>query len=613
MTVAGSISFAAVGKDIYGNVVAVAPTWSVAAGGGTITAAGLFTAGTTAGTYPNTVRAASGGISGSATVTVTATAGEPRIGLSPVSLSFSGKAGSANPAAQTVTVSNTGGGTMSWSATKVMGTAWLVLTPASGAAPSAVTVSVGLAGLAPGTYGDTIQVAGAGAGNSPRKLPVSLTVAASTLATITLSPASVTLASGGTQAFSAVGRDAAGNVLAITPTWSVVAGGGAISPTGTFTAGGTAGTYAGTVKAASGAIAGSATVTVTVSAPQIGLSPVTLSFTGKAGSANPAAQTLTVSNTGGGTLSWTATKLLGAAWLLLTPASGTAPSSVAVSASLAGLAAGTYSDTIQVAGTGAGNSPRKLPVSLTVTAADTGAAPDVIANESFENGWGVFTNGGSSAPLGATIATDYAYDGTHSARYAWTGGNSGDIGANMYSVSSGSYDRWWVRVYFRLTAHITSTWKFIRFYDRSISTNLGGLWLGSDANGGGIIGVGWDREDEAIVTPIGLTEAQVIDGKWHELEVDFQRNGGASGYPEASFWFDGKPQYAEYNGHSTVKYWGSGNTSSWVNGRINAGARASSVQMGAIEWMGTLNAGNQSSGQANMDRIAISSRGLIGP
>ena len=47
--------------------------------------------------------------------------------------------------------------------------------------------------------------------------------------------------------------------------------------------------------------------------------------------------------------------------------------------------------------------------------------------------------------------------------------------------------------------------------------------------------------------------------------------------------------------------------------RSNQGARASSAQMGTIEWMGTLNAGNQSSGQANMDRIAISSRGLIGP
>jgi len=435
------------------------------------------------------------------------------------------------------------------------------------------------------------------------------------LSTIAVTPATASVPAGTAVTFTAVGKDRYGNTVAVTPAWSVVNGGGSISQAGAFTAGATAGTYANTVRAASGSIAGSATVTVTAPAAEarIGLAPASLSFSGKAGGANPASQSLTVSNSGGGTMAWTATKVLGAAWLLLTPAGGTAPSAVTVSVNVAGLAAGTYGDTIRVAAPGAGNSPSQVPVSFVVGAADTSLVPDVINNESFENGWGPFTNGGSAAPVGATIATDYAFDGTHSARYAWTAGNGGDIGANMYSVSSGSYDRWWVRVYFRLTTHITSTWKFIRFYDRSISTNLGGLWIGSDNNGGGIIGVGWDREDEAIVTPIGLTEAQVVDGKWHELEVDFQRNGGASGYPEASFWFDGKPQYAEYNGHSTVKYWGAGNNSTWVNGRINAGQRSSTAQLSVIEWMGTLNAGNQSTGQANLDRVAVSSRGLIGP
>ena len=62
--------FVAVGKDATGAVISISPTWSVAAGAGTISDAGLFTADTAPGTFISTVRASSGGISGSASVTV---------------------------------------------------------------------------------------------------------------------------------------------------------------------------------------------------------------------------------------------------------------------------------------------------------------------------------------------------------------------------------------------------------------------------------------------------------------------------------------------------------------------------------------------------------------
>ncbi|NOT09638.1 MAG: DUF3494 domain-containing protein, partial [Gemmatimonadales bacterium] len=158
--------FTAVGTDAFGNVVTIAPTWSIFAGGGTINAAGLFTAGIVAGTYVNTVRATLGAIVGSATVTITTGA----------------------------------------------------------------------------------------------------------LATITISPNPANVAPGGTAQFTAVGRDASGNTVAITPTWSIVASGGSISATGLFTAGPVAGTFTNTVKACStalcagGSIAGFATATVSSAA-----------------------------------------------------------------------------------------------------------------------------------------------------------------------------------------------------------------------------------------------------------------------------------------------------------------------------------------------------------
>jgi hypothetical protein len=83
------------------------------------------------------------------------------------------------------------------------------------------------------------------------------------LATITVTP-NPTLPIGALQPFVATGRDAKGNLVAITPTWSVVSGGGTInSSSGLFTAGNAAGTFTLTVQATSGSISGRATVIVT--------------------------------------------------------------------------------------------------------------------------------------------------------------------------------------------------------------------------------------------------------------------------------------------------------------------------------------------------------------
>jgi hypothetical protein len=64
--------FVAVGRDVGNNIVPMTPTWTVTNAGGSIDAAGLFTAGNTAGTFTNTVRATSGSIFGTATVVVEA-------------------------------------------------------------------------------------------------------------------------------------------------------------------------------------------------------------------------------------------------------------------------------------------------------------------------------------------------------------------------------------------------------------------------------------------------------------------------------------------------------------------------------------------------------------
>jgi hypothetical protein len=65
--------FTAVGRDAFDNIVDITPVWSATNPPGTIAAAtGMFTAGNTTGTFPASVTATAGGISGTADVTVVA-------------------------------------------------------------------------------------------------------------------------------------------------------------------------------------------------------------------------------------------------------------------------------------------------------------------------------------------------------------------------------------------------------------------------------------------------------------------------------------------------------------------------------------------------------------
>jgi uncharacterized protein (TIGR03437 family) len=78
----------------------------------------------------------------------------------------------------TISITNVGTGPMAWTAIAVTddGGGWLAVSPASGVAPAAITVSSNPNGLGAGVYTGHIEVSSAGASNSPRILPVSLTV-----------------------------------------------------------------------------------------------------------------------------------------------------------------------------------------------------------------------------------------------------------------------------------------------------------------------------------------------------------------------------------------------------------------------------------------------------
>ena len=240
--------FTAVGKDITGNVVAIAPVWSVVNGGGTIGSAGQFTAGSTLGTYAGTVKATSGAISGTATVTVTA-GPLATITVTPT------------PASMVIAT------TQQFSAVgKDLGGNVVAISPTWTIVAGGGTVGLtGLftAGNLTGTYTNTVRASSAGIAGF-----ATVIITSGPLASITVTPNPVSMQANTTQQFIAVGKDASNNVFLITPVWTVVNGGGAIgSGSGVFTAGLTSGTYSNTVMATSGAISGTATVTVTPPAP----------------------------------------------------------------------------------------------------------------------------------------------------------------------------------------------------------------------------------------------------------------------------------------------------------------------------------------------------------
>ncbi|MGH7206021.1 MAG: BACON domain-containing protein [Nitrospiraceae bacterium] len=103
------------------------------------------------------------------------------------------------------------------------------------------------------------------------------------------------------------------------------------------------------------------------SGPTIGPNPPSLTFTGVQGGATPLPQTLSITNTGGGTLSWSVTD--NAPWLSLSPGSGTTTTendAITVTVNTAGLTANAYTATITITASGATNSPRTVPVTLTL-------------------------------------------------------------------------------------------------------------------------------------------------------------------------------------------------------------------------------------------------------
>jgi uncharacterized protein (TIGR03437 family) len=303
----------------------------------------------------------------------------------PNMLTFTYTPGAPLPPAQAISLTTASGTGTVPLASVTTDVPWLKVTPAT-SAPTTLQVSVSPGLLAAGTYVGDVIVKGVGSPAASLEIPVTITI--SPAPQLTVAPASLTftyvaggaipapqsfaLATGNAQlAFTATSP---GSWLQLTPLRGTTPGSVLVSANPVGLA---AGTYSGNITVSAIGATNSVTlpVSLTVSGTsQLTVAPTSLTFTSPIGGPAPAAQTLTVSSASGA-LGFSAAS--SAAWLSVTPTTGTTPATLAVSVNPAGLAAGTYNGAISITQTGSA-SPELVLVTLQVGSGSTATIAGVI-------------------------------------------------------------------------------------------------------------------------------------------------------------------------------------------------------------------------------------------
>ncbi|MGA2132917.1 MAG: putative Ig domain-containing protein [Bryobacteraceae bacterium] len=306
--------------------------------------------------------------------TLTISTGHLIVTPSPINFALSSTSA---PTSTTFTVTASDGSAQAFTiAEGASNTSWLKLSATSGTTPATITATANAAGVVPGYYTIVLTFNAPGLGTPTATDYVELTVSGSNLSaspsmlTFTFQPggaipAAQTIAlstvNGTTVALGSVTTDVqwlqVTSAVSAPATLTVTVSPGSLA----------AGTYSGdvVVKAVGSSVtAFDIPVILTVNAePALTLAPTTMAFSYQIGGSAPAAQTFTVS-TGAATLTYSAASP--GNWLQLSPSHGTTPGAVTVTAVPTGLAAGTYTGTINVSAIGASNGATVV-VTLTIT------------------------------------------------------------------------------------------------------------------------------------------------------------------------------------------------------------------------------------------------------
>jgi len=353
---------------------------SLGAGSSENVTATVSRTGKSPGTYNGTISFTSNGGNQNVSVSMTVPGADPVLSVSPTSYDF----GTSETSYQ-FTVKNTGGGTLNWNASESLD--WLSLNKTSGSLGAGisenVTATVSRTGKSPGTYNGTISFTSNG---GSQNVSVSMTVPQPTPdPVLSVSPTSLDFGTTGVSLTITVRNSGGGTLnwnasesldwLSLNKTSGSLGAGISENVTATVSrTGKSPGTYNGTISFTSNG--GSQNVSVSMTVPQptpdpvLSVSPTSLDF-GTTG----VSLTITVRNSGGGTLNWNASESLD--WLSLSKTSGSLGAgiseNVTVTVSRTGKSPGTYNGTISFTSNGGSQN-----VSVSMTVADT--TPPQISN-----------------------------------------------------------------------------------------------------------------------------------------------------------------------------------------------------------------------------------------
>ena len=352
--------------------------------------------------FPVVVSAPNDNVSKTVAVTLAMSA-VPRIALSQGSLVFQMLRGAAGPAPQTVTVSNSGGGSLGTVSCPSAPATWL----ACAVSGATVTFTVNPSGLTASPLAVSVPINATGAANSPQAVTVNFTIRQPVLSVSTtavaftaVSGTSTTTPANEKVAVTNTGEGTLANLGTITCTPPA---GSPVTCTVDQTLGeltivvnptGIAGTqvYSVTVSAPNSNV--TRTVTVTLSAaPGIALSPSEVNFQAIRGSTTALIKKVTVNNAGGGTLGAISCPAAPAVWLTCAVTAG---DTLTFTANPSGLTTSPADVLVPVMAVGGFNNPQNVTVTFTILQPILSLTASVV-NVSI-------AAGGTTAPVAVTAS-----------------------------------------------------------------------------------------------------------------------------------------------------------------------------------------------------------------
>lgn len=344
--------------------------------------------GLTAGSYSGAIQVTGTGAANTISIPVSLqVSSSPLLRVSVNTLTFFHQIGQAVPPARQIGVSSTGAALgFNASASTVSGGSWLGVSPGAGTTPSDVTVSVNPGSLSPGVYNGMVSVQTSDGGSAALTVPVRLVVDTAPMLRVPAGPLEFSWAVGGSlpvnQSFPINSTGAAlnftmtgatstgGNWLIVAPdsgvTGNVVTVGVSVLSLGQ-------GTFTGVLTVGS---------TGTVNSPQhipvvLRINQSTelvvptdrLTFTQTVGGQAPAARQLTIRSNPSVPIRFDATVATfgSGGWLIVEPNAGLTEATITVRVNTQNLAPGTYEGEVVITSSGAINSPRRIPVTLSIT------------------------------------------------------------------------------------------------------------------------------------------------------------------------------------------------------------------------------------------------------